>query len=79
MRIELTIEANRKPQTLNHSTTVLASTMYVQYGIPCSVILRVPRLILEYIEIGSSTGGNLISARTTDLQGRYEAFSVKWP
>jgi hypothetical protein len=24
-------------------------------------------------------GGNLISARATDLQGRYEFISIKWP
>jgi hypothetical protein len=26
-----------------------------------------------------TVGGNLISARTTDLQGCYEFISIKWP
>jgi hypothetical protein len=48
------------------STRVLA-TPRVQYQ-----VLYLFCAVLEY-------GGNLISAPTTDLQGRYGVVSIKWP
>jgi hypothetical protein len=35
--------------------------------------------VKELLYIATVNGGNLISAPTTDLQGRYEFISIKWP